>query len=658
MTSVAARRTPRGGQEPPYVEPAHAGLARDARVGRALRQVATALGASLELDELLDVVLGHAVTLLAAERAILFLQDERRPVLVSRAATRSEDLKLQLPLGEGWLSHVMRTGLCERIPDCARSARPVEWDTTHGRTTGAALLCPIKSNLGRTVGVLVAINKRSGGSFDADDEDILSILVTQAAVAMDNSRLFMSLVRKNQELSQAQVQLTRRVRDLELLFELERHTAHALSQRDLAKAVLVRLAKACDAEGGALVLAEEDSESFVQFVLTPQDSAPGVGGDGSFQTDVYSPAEGLLGPVIQYSTPLQMDTSREPLVHEGFGRVRSVIAEPLEASDTPLGALSLFNKRQGPFTAEDLGLLRLVSANVSTAVRLFQANQAREREERLTSIGRLLSQVVHDLKSPHTVISGYVELMEAASGRAERRRYADEILKQFRALGAMQSEVLAFARGETRVLSRKVILDRFFEDLRSRLEAELEGKRVDLEIRSERRLVAYFDSERITRALQNLVRNAAEAMVDQGGGRVTVTAGAYGGQLRIEVQDTGPGVSPEVAPRLFQSFVTSGKKGGTGLGLAIVKRIVEEHGGTIALVDSPKGACFRIELPQPVPSVAPEPRSPPSLPASKPRSLPASKARSLPASKARSLPAPKAISPEASRRKRRKGSAR
>src|SRR5690606_32209846 len=155
--------------------------------------------------------------------------------------------------------------------------------------------------------------------------------------------------------------------------------------------------------------------SFVQFVLSPPSGAADAPRESSVHSGVYSPAEGLLGPVIQYSSPLQMDTSLEPLVHEGFGRVRSVIAEPLEASDTPLGALALFNKRQGPFTAEDLGLLRLVSANVSTAVRLFHANQAREREERLTSIGRLLSQVVHDLKSPHTVISGYVELMEAAS---------------------------------------------------------------------------------------------------------------------------------------------------------------------------------------------------------------------------------------------------
>lgn len=573
-------------------------LEREAKVGRALRKVASALGAALELDELLEVVLAEVVALLDAERAILFLQDERRPALVSRAASRREDQRLHLPLGEGWLSQVMRTGLVERIPDCARSFRPVEWDATSGLSTHAALLWPVKSNLGRTIGVLAAINKRGGGVFDADDEDVLGVLVSQAAIAMDNSQLFRSLLKKNQELSQAQIQLTRRVRDLELLFELERRTAHARSHHELARAVLESLTRACDAEGGALVLAEDSTEGFIEFVLGPATASGDVGTpQNPFRSDVYSPSEGLLGPVIQYSAPLQMDTSLEPLSHPGYGLVRSVIAEPLEASDTPLGALALLNKRRGPFTAEDLGLVRLVSANVSTAVRLFHSNLSREREERLTSIGRVLSQVVHDLKSPHTVINGYVELMEASSSRTERRRYAEEILKQFRALGAMQSEVLAFARGETKVFARKVILERFFEDLSGRLAAELEGKHVKLEILGQRKLVAHFDSERIMRALQNLVRNAAEAMAEQGGGTVTVTAERADDHLRIDVSDTGPGIPAEVAPRLFQSFVTSGKKGGTGLGLAIVKRIVEEHGGTIQVVDVPVGACFRIEIP-------------------------------------------------------------
>ena len=81
-----------------------------------------------------------------------------------------------------------------------------------------------------------------------------------------------------------------------------------------------------------------------------------------------------------------------------------------------MGAIALYNKRGGrPFTDEDRALLELIAANASTAIRLQLSREAREREERLTTIGRLLSGVIHDLKTPLTVISGYVQLMQTSN---------------------------------------------------------------------------------------------------------------------------------------------------------------------------------------------------------------------------------------------------
>lgn len=570
-------------------------LLREARVARALREVAGALGASLELDELLELVLRKLTELLCADRAILFLLDERQRELVSRSATSEDAHPLRISLGEGLLGHVARTGRLQRVDDFRRSTRRAEWDPLLEYESKNAVAVPLKNNLSRTIGVILAVNKKDSVAFDADDEEILSVLAKQAAIAIDNSRLLVTLIRRNQQLQQAQVQLTRRVRDLELLFELERHTAQARSHEELARLVLESLARACGATGAVLVLTEDDDDGFVEFSLNLQERR-GEAGGSVFQSSVYSPSEGVLGPVIQEARPIQMDAATEPLSLPGLPAVASMIAEPLEGEATPLGALALMNKQGGPFTAEDLGLLRLVSANVSTAVRLFNSNRQREQQERLSSIGRLLSQVVHDLKSPLTVISGYVQLMEESSKRAQRAHYAQEILKQFDALGAMQREVLAFARGETRVFARRVIVDRFFADLREQLETELEGRGIELEMSTTPRLVAHFDSERLTRALQNLVRNAAEAM-GEAGGTIRISAKEDANTLTLRVSDTGPGIPPSIAPRLFRSFVTSGKDDGTGLGLAIVKRIVEEHGGTIQLCDVPRGACFVIRLP-------------------------------------------------------------
>jgi signal transduction histidine kinase len=279
--------------------------------------------------------------------------------------------------------------------------------------------------------------------------------------------------------------------------------------------------------------------------------------------------------------------------------VESVLALPLEGEDAPLGAIGLFSKSGARvFTDEDASLLRLVSANVSTAVRLFNANSAREKSERLTTIGRLLSQVIHDFKTPMTVISGYVQLMVDAADEEKRAEYAELILKQFDFLTSMQREVLEFARGERNVFIRKVYLKKFFADITRQLGLEMDGRAMELEVDVDNKGVARFDETRVARAIHNLARNAIEAMAESGG-RLTLRGHLEGRDLVIVVSDTGHGIPKEIEGRLFQSFVTAGKKGGTGLGLAIVKKIVDEHGGSIEARSSNRGTTFVIRLPQP-----------------------------------------------------------
>ncbi len=593
-------------------------LEREVHVARALRDVAGALGASLELDELVELVLRKLTDLLRSDRAILFLLDERKKELVSRSAGAEEDFPIRIPLGgDGLLTHVVQTGRPARVHDFQRSEFSAEWEETLSYETTNALAAPLKNNLSRAIGVIVVLNKQTGSAFDDDDAEILSVLAKQAAIAIDNSRLLVTLIRKNQQLGQAQEQLTRRVRDLELLFELERSTAHARSHEELARAVLESFARACSAGGALLVLAQEETGQLVDYSLRRQERTLGQREEGPavFRTGVAPAMEGVLASVLQTQRPIQFDAMDSPLTQEGDVEVHSMIAEPLEGDGSEcLGALALINKRGGPFTAEDLGLLRLVSANLSTAVRLFNTNQLREREERLSSIGRLLSQVVHDVKSPLTVISGYVQLMEESSLLTERKKYAGEILKQFEALGAMQREVLAFARGETRVFARRVIVDRLLSDVKEGMRVELERGKVELKLSTPPKLIAHLDSERITRALQNLIRNAVEAMAPLGGGLVVIRADVEEKELTFRVSDTGPGIPGSITPRLFQSFVTAGKTDGTGLGLAIVKRIVEEHGGTVSLAPAARGACFLLRLPGAAESVGRRESAPRTVP--------------------------------------------
>jgi signal transduction histidine kinase/putative methionine-R-sulfoxide reductase with GAF domain len=576
-------------------------LAREERVSRALREVGVALGTTLELDDLLELILNRLTDLLEADRATLYLLDEARRELVSRMVIGGEIRSIRLKVGHGIAGMVVQTGKAIRVKDAYSDARfEKEWDTLSGYRTTSMLAAPLKNHLGRTIGVIQVLNKRGGEEFSGEDEAILNALSTQAAVAIDNSRLFLSLIQKNKQLLDATEQLERRVRDLELLFELERSTARATTIEALSTAVLGTLARACEARGAALLLAEEETGDLVLHVYDHDHPE-------RLERKGVKVGEGLLAIAMTRSEPVRIEAGQgRGLLHERVDGslpfpVDNALATALEGEERPIGALGLFSKRGGhAFTDEDLALVRLVAANASTAVRLFVVQAQRERGERLTTIGRLLSQVIHDFKTPMTVISGYVQLMQDTTDAAKRGEYAEEVLKQFDVLTSMQREVLEFARGERRVFVRKVYLKKFFSDITRQLELEFAGRPIELLLDVDTKLVARFDESGVARAIHNLARNAVEAMGERGG-KLTISARMKERELVITVTDTGPGIPKEIEDRLFQSFVTAGKTGGTGLGLAIVRKIAEEHGGSVSVRSSEAGATFEVRLPQPEP---------------------------------------------------------
>ncbi|HET7542129.1 MAG TPA: GAF domain-containing protein [Polyangiaceae bacterium] len=591
--SETAQNAPEG----PSLDPTEA-LRRERRVSAALREVGVALGTTFDLDDLLELILSKLTDLVEADRATLYLLDEGKKELVSRLVVGDQVRSIRMKLGHGIPGIVAQTGKSIRIRDAYADPKfERDWDLLTGYRTKSMLVAPLKNHLGRTIGVIQVLNKKSGQEFTGDDESILSALSTQAAVAIDNSRLFLSLIQKNKQLLDATDQLQRKLQDLSLLFELERRTARATTIEELALAVLGQCAAACEARGAALLLSEEDSGDLVEYLFDSQNPS-------ELRRIGVKSREGFLGAAMAEEDILSLhgagsDPRWSAHVEGSFGfPVTSVLAVPLEGESAPLGAIGLFSHEEaGTFDDADTSLLRLVSANVSTAVRLFNANRSRERSQRLTSIGRLLSQVIHDFKSPMSVISGYTQLMADSDDRHVRAEYSEEILKQFDLLTAMQREVLEFARGEKTVFVRKVYLNKFFADVRRQLTLEINGKPIELLFQVDTKLVARFDEGRLARVIHNLSRNAIEAM-GEAGGVLTIGARMEGQDLLIWVQDTGPGIPAAIEGQLFQSFVTMGKAGGTGLGLAIVKKIVEEHGGTVSVTSSSAGAIFELRLPQ------------------------------------------------------------
>jgi signal transduction histidine kinase len=184
--------------------------------------------------------------------------------------------------------------------------------------------------------------------------------------------------------------------------------------------------------------------------------------------------------------------------------------------------------------------------------------------------------------------------MAAMDDPGQREKYVEFIQRQFDLMGGMAREVLAFARGDTDLVIRKVYLHRFSEQLSTQLGVAVQGRGIDLEVETRYDGIAYFDEQKLMRAFHNLASNAIDAMPE--GGQLRVSIDREGDELVWKVRDTGSGIPAQVRGRLFELFAT-GRKGGTGLGLAIVKRIIDDHRGTIQPETGPAGTTFMIRMP-------------------------------------------------------------
>ena len=572
-------------------------LASTRRALEAFRDVAGALGAPVGLDHLLELVLERSAGVLDADRATLYLIDDATGELVSRFVVGGRVQTIRVAVGEGVAGEVVRMGKAIRVPDAYEDNRfNQKWDAVTGYRTHSILAVPMKSHLGQTIGVLQVLNKRTAEAFTDEDESLLGSLATQAAISIDNVKLFLSVVEKNAALASTQKLLERKVRHLKLLFDLESAMARAATQQDLVQSLLGQTVEATRTAAGAALLHDPERGEMLLFGLTEVNPTVLV------QRPSVRPS-GALGKAMRTRETVVSKRRTREEADELSGldiKGRRVLAVPLIGDDGyAVGAIALYDRADGqPFGDDDAELLRLVAANASTAVSLLRSREAQQVSDRLSTIGRLLSSVLHDLKTPMAVISGYAQLLATTSSAKQRKAYVDLILAQFDHITAMQREVLAFARGERTLLVRKVYLQKFFEEFRAQLERELEGRPVKLDLILRDRGTARFDQAKVTRALHNLARNALEAMRPKGG-TLTIVVDREGDDLVIDVADTGPGVPKQIESKLFQSFVTADKEEGTGLGLAIVKKVVEEHGGEVCVRSSARGAMFTLRIPQP-----------------------------------------------------------
>jgi len=240
---------------------------------------------------------------------------------------------------------------------------------------------------------------------------------------------------------------------------------------------------------------------------------------------------------------------------------------------------------------------RLASALNEMRVSLLQARANLIQNERLSTIGKMASSIIHDFKQPITAVYGYIDLMALPATTLEnRKQFRDNIFQQIDRMIGMINELLDFAKGDSRLNKRPIMLSAFVNTLKAPFENECKTKQISLKEELVWDGKVNIDAGRVQRGLENIIRNAVQVLPS--GGEITITAENRQNNVRISIHDNGPGIPDEIRDKIFDPFVTFGKKEGTGLGLAVAHKVVTEHGGTITVESqSGNGTTFTIELP-------------------------------------------------------------
>jgi len=332
--------------------------------------------------------------------------------------------------------------------------------------------------------------------------------------------------------------------------------------------------------------------------------------------------EGLIGRVAATgqtarvtdvtASPDLWATARPIVQDEG---TRGFVCVPLQTRGRIVGTLSLGRATPAPFTDAEVALVEAAANQLALALdnaRLYSETRRQFDElehaenqvaqgERLSTVGKLAAGLVHEINNPLTAILGQANLLmrEAEASPASRERLRMIIQETSRAARLLKS---------VQGLSRPRRVVRLACSLPDEVRAVLDltqPQREYLGIRTVTEVSAvppvWADCDQIRQVVLNLVQNAQQALAAHAGERVlTVRTRSAADRVLVEVMDTGPGIDPDVLPRIFDAFFTTKPAGeGTGLGLWVSYDIAEQHGGRIYASNRPGGgAVFTLELPQ------------------------------------------------------------
>ena len=361
---------------------------------------------------------------------------------------------------------------------------------------------------------------------------------------------------------------------------------------------------------GASILLFDEREQQLYFVAA-------TGREAESLKRIPVPLEGsIAGEVFRSGKPLVVhDAQNDPRHYRKAGKatgvlVRNLIAVPLLSRGMRIGVLEGVNKHEGAFTDLDVHLAQVLAAQAAVALHnarmmaeLHRAYETSERANRMKE--EFLALASHELRTPLGVVLGYASLLRE-SVQDKDRQLVNAILQaalQMRSIIEQMSLYTALEEGKTVLEERTFPLQKVLHPLAVETRRLAEAKDITLVATwPEASLWVRGDEKKLHAVFKQLLSNALRFTPQ--GGRITLRARAHPGEVRVEVEDTGPGIPFDELEAIFDEFHQVEhhlvrKHGGLGLGLSIARGLVRLHGGRIwAESEGPdQGATFIVVLP-------------------------------------------------------------
>lgn len=272
------------------------------------------------------------------------------------------------------------------------------------------------------------------------------------------------------------------------------------------------------------------------------------------------------------------------------------VLEPIQELDRAAVRIAAqdYETRVVPRGQDELG--RLARTFNAMCQSIQDARQELIRRERIATIGRLSSSIVHDLRNPLASIYGGSELlMDGEWSSSQVKRLATNIYRSSRAIKDLLQELVEVSRGRIQP-AEACLLNEVIEVAINAHAAVMDSQAVSIRVSCPPDLELPLERARMERVFLNLIGNALEAMPE--GGAIDIAVQTDEASVLVTVGDTGPGIPPAIRSTLFQPFASSGKRNGLGLGLALSRQTILDHGGDIWVdQQSKQGACFCLRLP-------------------------------------------------------------